>query len=203
MCIPQVQIRKATAKDGNEYIYVKTPYSKDFVKEARKLNGSWVDAQKEWAFDPRDVDRVREVCRKIYGTDGLSIEGKLVTVRLHLDKIETGYDKLELFGRTICRRPNRDSYVKLDPSVIVVAGGFPDVGGSSKNPCLLTKEGTILDVRDVPESIVHPEKFPEGAIEILANDKKPNIKALKEEAAAIRSRLAEILEILAREGEKE
>jgi hypothetical protein len=54
----------------------------------------------------------------------------------------------------------------------------------------------------VPKSIVKPEDFQEGAIEILANDKKVNIQALKDEAAAIRKRLAEILEILAKEGEQ-
>jgi hypothetical protein len=198
MCNLQIKIYKGTAKDGNEYIYASTPYSVDFVKEAKKLNGSWVASSKEWAFDLRDVDKVREICRKIYGTDGLSIVGNLVTVRVYLDKIKTGY---ELFGRTICRRSSRDSDVRLDSSVVIIEGGFPDVGGSAKYPDCDPYKGTILEVRDVPESIVHPEKFPEGAIEILANDKKVNVKALKEEAEVIRKRLAEIMEILAREGE--
>lgn len=202
MCISQVQIRKATAKDGNEYIYVKTPYSSDFVKEARKLNGRWVDGQKEWRFDPRDIDKVREICLKVYGTDGLTPIGKLVTVRLHLDKMADKTDRadnLQLFGRSIAYRPHRDSQVRIDG--IIISGGFPATGGSARFPMLLPETGTVIEVRDIPENIVHPEDFTEGALEILANDKKPNIKALKEEAATIRKRLAEILEILAREGE--
>jgi hypothetical protein len=83
-----------------------------------------------------------------------------------------------------------------------VEGGFPDTGGSAKNPSLSTKTGTILEVRDVPKSIIKPEDFSEGAIEILANGKRVNVQALKDEAVAIRKRLAEILEILEGEGEK-
>ena len=54
----------------------------------------------------------------------------------------------------------------------------------------------------MPKSIIHPEDFQEGSIEILSNDKKVNVQALKDEAAAIRKRLTEILEILAKEGEQ-
>ena len=202
MCKIKVEIKKVNLKSGDSAIAAYTPYSTDFVSGAKKLNGKWDGAAKAWIFDERDTERVRELCRKIYGTDGATLDLELVTVRLHMDKISTGYDKLELFGRSICRRPGRDSYVKIDDSVIIIEGGFPDSGGSVKNPSLSTRAGTILEVRDVPKSIVKPEDFQEGAIEILANDKKVNIQALKDEAAAIRKRLAEILEILAKEGEQ-
>jgi len=197
-----ISIRKGTTKNGNEYLYVKTPYSGEFVAGAKKLNGKWIADQKEWAFDPRDEERVRELCRKIYGTDGATPDLELVTVRLHLDKLKDYYyGTLELFGRVIARRPGRDSRVRLDNSVVIVAGGFPTSGGSVKNPALSPESGTILEVRDVPRSIVRPEDFPEGAAVILPNDKKVNVQALKDEAVAIRKRLAEILEILEKEGE--
>ena len=197
MCINQIRVYVKDSK-----VYSVTPYSTDFVTEAKKLNGKWDSAAKAWVFDERDGERVREICRKIYGTDGATIDLELVTVRLHMDKISTDYDKLELFGRSICRRSYRDSSVKLDSSVIIVEGGFPDTGGSAKNPSLSTRTGTILEVRDVPKSIIKSEDFQEGAIEILSNDKKVNVQALKDEAVAIRKRLAEILEILEREGEQ-
>jgi len=202
MCKIKVEIKKVNLKSGDSAIAAYTPYSTDFVSEAKKLNGKWDGAAKAWVFDERDGEKVREICRKVYGTDGATLDVELVTVRLCLDKIGTSYDKLELFGRSICRRQSRDSAVRLDGSVIIVEGGFPETGGSVKNPSLSTRTGTILEVRDVPKSIIKPEDFQEGAIEILENDKKVNIQALKDEAVAIRKRLAEILEILEREGER-
>ncbi len=95
MCRIEVSIRKATAKDGKEYLYTKTPYSSNFVVEAKKLNGSWVSSQKEWAFDIRDEERVREACRNIYGTDGATPNVEYTTVRLHLDAFKGFDDSLE------------------------------------------------------------------------------------------------------------
>lgn len=200
MCKINIKFRKSTARNGNEYLYVQTPYSTEFVTEAKKLNGSWVGSQKEWAFDPRVEDRVREVCKKVYGTDGLT-PVEYVTVRLNLDALgvsKRSTKSLELFGRTIAIRWSRHDYVKLDPTVIVLEGGFPDTGGSAKHPDLSPWSGTILEVRDVPKNIIKLEDFPEGAIEIFEEkDLKPNFDELRKEADALRKRLAEIMEIFA------
>lgn len=193
----KVQIRKALAKNDNEMIYVKTPYSSEFVKGAWDLNGSWIARQQEWAFDPRDIERVRELCRNVYGVDDINVAPELVTVRLHLDTLYSDYrQSLELFGRTIARRPGRDSRVQMDSSVVVIAGGFPANGGSAKNPALKEEAGTILEVRDVPASLVRVEDYPEGSIEIIESVKKIDRQALEAEADAIRKRLKEIMGIL-------
>ncbi len=70
-----------------------------------------------------------------------------------------------------------------------------------KYPSLSPRSGTVLEVRDVPKSIIRPDEFPEGAIEILENAKSADLQALKSEATALRKRLAEIMDILAENGE--
>ena len=66
--------------DGKEYIRVYTDYNPDFVKHARKLNGSWHGDGKYWLFDRRDIDRVKSILIDVYGDDG---ETKAKTVNVY------------------------------------------------------------------------------------------------------------------------
>ena len=56
-------------QDGR--IAVSTPYHPNFPARARSLGGIWDAARRVWVFDAADHDRVRSLCREIYGTDGL------------------------------------------------------------------------------------------------------------------------------------
>lgn len=203
MCFSKISIY---AKD--EKVYALTPYSGSFIENARKIGGKWDETNKVWAFDERDTERVRELCVDVFGTDGLAFGDELVNVRIYLDKglfqEKSNSSLITLFGRTIIERKYRDYAVKFSDGVILISGGFPESGGSSKNPLLSPKNDTVLEIRDVPRGIAEKRRkiYGDDAIEILANDKKVNTQALKEEAVAIRKRLAEILEILAGEGER-
>ncbi len=64
-------------QDGR--IAVSTPYHPNFPAKARSLGGIWDAAQRVWVFDAGDHDRVKSLCREIYGTDGLE-NGKDGTV---------------------------------------------------------------------------------------------------------------------------
>jgi DNA repair protein RadC len=56
-------------EDGR--IAVSSPYHPNFPARARTLGGIWDTARRVWVFDAADNDRVRSLCREIYGTDGL------------------------------------------------------------------------------------------------------------------------------------
>jgi len=51
-------------------IVVGTPYHPNFPARARLLGGDWDALRHVWIFDVREDDRVRSLCREIYGTDG-------------------------------------------------------------------------------------------------------------------------------------
>ncbi|MGB9647228.1 MAG: DNA repair protein RadC [Stellaceae bacterium] len=55
-------------EDGR--IAVSSPYHPNFPAGARRLGGIWNPARRVWVFDSADHDRVRSLCREIYGTDG-------------------------------------------------------------------------------------------------------------------------------------
>jgi len=55
------------ARDGR--LAVSTPFHPDFPSRARVLGGEWDAARRVWLFDPGDDERVRTLCREIYGTD--------------------------------------------------------------------------------------------------------------------------------------
>jgi len=51
-------------------IVVCTPYHPNFPARARLLGGDWDALRHVWIFDAHEDDRVRALCREIYGTDG-------------------------------------------------------------------------------------------------------------------------------------
>ena len=55
-------------QDGR--LAVNSPYHPNFPARARLLGGDWDVARRVWIFDAREDDRVRSLCREIYGTDG-------------------------------------------------------------------------------------------------------------------------------------
>src|SRR5260370_1235552 len=48
---------------------VSTPYHSDFPARARLLGGRWDGQRRVWVFDVADRDRVKSLCREIYGGD--------------------------------------------------------------------------------------------------------------------------------------
>ena len=55
-------------QDGR--IAVSSPYHPNFPARARSLGGIWDARRRVWVFDAGDHDRVRSLCRQVYGTDG-------------------------------------------------------------------------------------------------------------------------------------
>jgi len=56
-------------EEADGRIAVSSPYHPNFPAKARSLGGIWDTARRVWIFDAGDQDRVRSLCREIYGTD--------------------------------------------------------------------------------------------------------------------------------------
>jgi len=169
---------------------VETPYHPDFPAKARQLGGKWDGSRKVWTFDSRDEERVRAVCREVYGTDGTPEE--VVTLRYKLGRGDGNDKTLFICGREVAVRFHRDMGVRLGAGVVVVEGRFPSSGGSRNYPAV-DGEGVTVEIRDVPKSAVEAlvTDYPDQA-QIIA-DPAPNRRtALEAEAVALRARLAEV-----------
>jgi DNA repair protein RadC len=60
----------ASIAEQDGCLAVTTPYHPDFPARARMLGGEWDGARRLWVFELGDDDRVRTLCREIYGADG-------------------------------------------------------------------------------------------------------------------------------------
>jgi len=176
----------------NERVYAFTPYDKAFVARAKTLKGKWDPAKKAWHFDPRDEDRVRELCVSIFGTAGDPGDAAdVVTVRIKAADHESPdrrENHITFAGRRVAWRPVRDEPVRLAPNVVVIEGAFPTSGGSQQYPRVCAGDDVILEVRDIPRVTLKLEG--EGRYEIAGET--IDVEALREERERLVARIAEI-----------
>ena len=178
--ISDVTVSTAKMTNGTEWIKLQSPYHPELPSKAKRIGGKWSSEYRAWYFDKRDEERVRQLAQEIYGTRGEGEKVDVVTVRVNLDNVEGAKgSSLFLFGHEIASRKYRDSKVRLGRGVIILEGGFPDSGGSNRNPSLEPEKGTILEIRDVPLSLVQKADFP---LEIVSEVK--TVKPAEEKPAA-------------------
>lgn len=193
---------KVTFLEDNK-MEVVSDYNKAFIRKAKDLHAKWNG--KGWVFDKEDEELVRDILKSIYGEDGREEVNK-VTVRVDLDKLVElegigYYSEINLFGRTLVRRPGRDYEVKKHDTVKVLAGGFKGMGGSKANPRLEELEGTLLEVKNVPMGMYLNEldrlglKENNDTVYIANKDEEYKNKLLKEKEELLK-RLEEIDKIL-------
>ena len=130
-------------------LYVRTPYHPRFIERARSLHGRWEAKRMAWCFSSRDEERIRQVCREIFGTDG-DDEPLLVIVRVALDAIKVDGAELYLCGRQVLRKRHRDLPPLLGEDVIVYKGSLKEYGGSKQHPEITWEPDTWLEIRNVP-----------------------------------------------------
>lgn len=65
-----VVIERRPGWGGAEQVKCESPFHPAFPEAARQLGGKWNPVQVAWFFDIRDEDRVRQLCRDLFGTDG-------------------------------------------------------------------------------------------------------------------------------------
>lgn len=155
---------KVTASEDK--VTVESPYNPEFPSKARALGGKWSGSKRVWTFDVRDEERVRALCKAIYGYDG-NENGEdvdLVTVRYTV----TVDDKNPLWigGRKVASRIGRDSRVSLGEGVIIIEGEFANSAGSRRYPELIDRYDAergvevTLEVRDAPRSVAENDSLP-------------------------------------------
>ena len=172
---------------NNEKMVVVSPYNTAFVSGAKKLGGKWNG--NGWVFDVDNEPYVKELCLKTYG-EYENLAAETVTIRIELDT----HTEAKIAGFVFANRRYRDSAVRLSDNVIIVEGGFPSSGGSSKYPCLNAYKGTILEVKKFPKSVYDSLENKDG---ITIVDTKINKDALLKEKENLIARLAEIDKLLA------
>lgn len=153
-----VKIGHGKNSRGEARIYAATPYLPILPRKMKDLGGMWDADRQHWSFDARDEGRVRQLCIALFGTDG-SEAPYLVDVQIRQGGAlrPLGSQELWCCGRKIAWRPSRDGEVRLGEKVILIAGGFPYSGGSARYPEVAPKEGTVLEVRDVPRPLAEQE----------------------------------------------
>lgn len=172
-----------------------SPYNPDMPAEARKIGGRFDRAAKAWRFDARDEERVRDLARRFYGTDGTEPEGDLVTVRVELWRCEGSKNFATFAGRRIAERPHRDSSVRLAANVVLVEGTLPPSGGSMRYPEIDAPAGTRVEIRDLPRaSLAAADR--EGIPYEIVEEQGPDVDALLAERERLLKRLEEIEALL-------
>jgi hypothetical protein len=188
--MPAIGIRT----DGQK-VYATSPFHPDMRAGAKRLNGRWLDPA--WVFDARDEERVRDLLRSIYGTDGTPCQ--TVDVRLDVKKWydydAAGDDRTIYFaGREIAYRPARDSAVRIGDGVVLVEGSFTPTGGSVKYPSIGVSyvDTIVVEVRDIPATHPHVVGSTEAEQGVTVLTTAVDVEALRAERAALTARLAEI-----------
>lgn len=138
-----VRIRTADAR-----VFTSTPYSAEFISEAKDLGGRWQPATCEWAFNARFRSEVEELLAECYGwtAEGVEVADVLVTIGEYAD----GYTSIEGAGRTIVQRRAKTRRVQTGRDCAIVSGGFPSAGGSHKYPELGNRGPVTVKVVGYP-----------------------------------------------------
>lgn len=139
-------MNKVTIAAKNNQIEVKAPYNPAFPKPARRLGGKWLNEL--WVFDAKEESRVRELCLKVYGTDGVIGVGDLVTVRIEfLKNFSSRKSGIFFCGRMVASAQSSYSGARVGDGIVFIHGE-PESGGSYKNWCTVIPEGSIVEIRD-------------------------------------------------------
>lgn len=173
---------KIVKEDGK--IKVQSSYNAEFVKAAKMLHGRW--SKPFWVFPEENEPEVKELLMRIYGENGDEQE----RVEIIVDISEMNGKSIDLDGMVLATRYSRDTAVRLADNVILIAGGFPESGGSAAHPRVNPDEGTKVRVKDVPMGLYERVKdMPCVELKDAAELHEAKLLAEKERLLA---RLAEI-----------
>lgn len=182
----QIIVQQVTTLERGERVRAYTPYHPGFPPRAKQLGGKWVPPIKPhhiagyWDFDPRDEERVRDLVRDLFGTDG-SDRPDLVTLRLTLSgTINTG--SLWLAGRLVVeRRESRyqpdQTTLRFGDGVVLIAGEFEE-SSNYWSPTIGKVEGIELEIRDVPRPLAErgvAASRPSRQVSILEDAPRANV----------------------------
>ena len=115
----------------------------------KRLGGRSRPSDKSRVFAVEDEERVRNLAREVYGTDGTD-SGDTVSLRMTEPvTLHGNRAKAAMLGRSLAHRSARDADVRLGHGVVIVAEGFDGSGGCVRNPQLCEAAELVLEVADV------------------------------------------------------
>lgn len=174
-------------------IKVVSPYNRDYISRAKQIQGKWVAPC--WEFPEENKDQVKDLLIECYGECGILGDVNTVNIEIDLDKYNGEVNEtIKLGAMTLVSRPHRDRAVVFAPNVMLVTGGFDEAGGSAKYPRVCAHEGTVLRVKNVPDTIYNKVKDYAG-IRLISDIDTENLKTEREK---LLRRLAEIDDLLAK-----
>ncbi|MDD2321238.1 MAG: hypothetical protein PHO83_14435 [Geobacteraceae bacterium] len=181
-------------KVNNSRIVVTSMYNTLFVAEAKNIDGKWSETAKAWVFDVRDEQRVRDLCMKYYGTDGVVNDLCTLKVKWLEDEKSKICSAITVYGRPVAKAKGRYTGATLQDGIVLIEGAFTS-GGSWQKWVTYVDGGTEVLIRS----------FPHMAAKDLISDQSNNIiysieveespsehDALNAERERIIERLAEI-----------
>ena len=158
---------------------VECPYNPEFVRKAKNLGGKWTKPW--WKFSHLDEPRVRELCKKLYGSDGVTCD--LVTLKIEWieERVCSPGSKMVLDGRTIY---SDHAGGHLGDGVVLVDGDI-----SIKDSRVTVSPGTVCLIREFPrasaeKAVLSINKIPEAELRV-----RYTIVEEAEEEAAVRAAL--------------
>jgi hypothetical protein len=132
-------------------VSVVSPYNSEFVKQAKHYGGRY--ANNAWIFNIHDEGRVRDLCKKYYGTDGTT-EPDVCTVRVFISSsIHTFRGPIEFYGRTIAKASHHASGARLGEGVVLIKGEFLSGGTGSNWKTKTGDAGATVLIRNFPRGI--------------------------------------------------
>lgn len=187
-------MNKVKVEEKNGELQVFTPYSSDFVTQARSAGGKWSSSRKCWLFDARSMAVVKDILISCYGTDGTPCE--LVSIKITAKKNIIEYSAgIEIMGRPIARASGRDSGARVGDGVSLLTGVITS-GGSIKNWATKINEGTEIIMHDMPKSVLE-HVFDDWNVEIYeVTPSRIDRTVLIAELQQIEARAVQIKELL-------
>lgn len=201
---------KTTVEIKNNKVYLQGEYTPELPAKAKRIGGRWNPSEKAWTFDPKDIERVKRLAKKVYGWEEETGEKMDVQIRIsNEDKPDAimAYDfdnfkgctesEWRIAGRLLASRKTKFSEVKLEENVVLVDGDFADRGGSASHPSIYDINvqqdlNVVLEVRECTPGFV--KALPKGTYTIVS--KELDREALRVEKARLMARIAEINALL-------
>lgn len=174
-----------------------TPYNADFVRRIKSIGGARWDAKNRvWRIPATAVDQARQIMREVYGECDLPDDIKRVTVKLTFGKdVIADQGPIIIWGKTIASAFSRDSGARIGQDVVFLKGE-PNSGGSRNSWNTYIDAGSVVQVNNVPETMLS-EALPDGVTyEIISDSATPSKEALLAEKERLLSRLKEIEKML-------
>ena len=176
---------------SGDTIKVKSNYDTNFIRGAKNIQGRWKSPY--WVFPAENEKEIKDLLLDVYGECGEPIATVTLEIDVNqCDECDDSYDGRLTFGSfTLATRRSRDASVRLASNAMLIEGGFPCSGGSMRYPRCEPKNGTILRVKNVPQTIY--ERMDKKGIRLVQDVDK---EALLEERESLLARVEEINNLL-------